>query len=1282
MMKKLKKALALLLCLALCLGLTPAAFAEGEEELIVFDEEPWEEAIDEPAASAEEAWTEAEPAVEEPAAEPEDEPLFVFEEDPDAEPEEAEKPEETEKPEESEKPEETELEKNEDGVDIEAHFRDPNFRAYVQECLDTDSDGVLSWTEVYNVTDIFCPEAGITSLAGIEIFGRLEYLSCYNNSLTELDLGSHQDIYVVNCSGNDLTRLNLSECANLTRLNCSGNSLRSLDISDCQTLVDAVLNGERTESGSVVSYTGAGDSQLTLDSSVALTLMPSPPSITAHPKNVSAAAGATAVFTVTATGAESWQWQYSTNGGTSWTKSPASGNTTAKLSVPVAAHKNGYKYRCVVTNAAGSVNSLPATLTVLSKPVITAQPQDVTIAAGKTAVFTVTATGAESYQWQYSWDGGTNWAKSPASGNTTAKLSVSTAAHKNGYQYRCKVTNTAGDVTSEAAVLTVLSKPVITAQPQDASAEAGKTAVFTVTATGAESYQWQYSTNGGASWGKSPASGNTTATLSVPVTAAKNGYLYRCKVTNAAGTVESEAAVLTVIAKPVITTQPKSVSAAAGMTVTFTVTATGAESYQWQYRTSASGSWGKSPASGNTTATLSVPVTAAKNGYQYRCKVTNAAGTVESNAVTLTVLQSKPSITAQPQSVSAEAGTTATFKVTASGASSYQWQYRTSTSGSWGKSPASGNTTATLSVPVTAAKNGYQYRCAVTNAAGTVYSSAATLTVTQSAPTITTQPKNASAATGGTVTYTVKATGSSLNYRWQFYSVLLPEWRDLENSEFGGLDTATLTVPVTAERAGYKFRCIVSNSAGSVTSNAATLTVTNIKPVITVQPTNKSAATGSTAKFTVTASGSSLRYQWQFYSVLLPAWRDLENSEFGGINAATLSVPVTAERAGYKFRCVVSNGYGSVSSEAATLTVTNIKPVITVQPTNKSADAGASVKFSVTASGTGLSYQWQFESPLMSGWHDAEGSAFSGAKTRTLTAPADPLNDGYKFRCVVSNSYGSETSDYATLTVRGVTVTSVTFPDDYFRSYVATYIDSDGDAVLTAEECSAVTSLNFFEQGITSLKGVEYFTALTRLSCSGNSLTSLDLSRNTALTYLDCSSNQLTSLDLSHNTALTDLTCYGNQLTSLDLSKNTAIVKLYCQDNQLTSLDVSKLSMLQQLGCSYNPLSSLNLKSNPALTYLSVENCQLSSLDVSSNPAMMWLYLDGCGITSINVQANTDLRGIHFNNCAVSSIDLSQNGELRYLECKNSRITQLDVSACPHLTNANISCDSGVTIIR
>ena len=275
-----------------------------------------------------------------------------------------------------------------------------------------------------------------------------------------------------------------------------------------------------------------------------------------------------------------------------------------------------------------------------------------------------------------------------------------------------------------------LARPTITAQPQSVTAPVGETVQFHVGAESAlpMSYQWQYRKSAAGSWYNSTSEGNRTPTLTLTATEARSGFEFRCRVRNSVGTSYSAAAGLSIRTRPTITAQPQSVTANEGASVSFTVTATGAESYQWQYRTNETGSWYVSGLTGAKTAELSVPATAARNGFQYRCKVTNSSGSVFSNIVTLTVV-GKPTITAQPQSVTANEGASVSFTVTATGAEGYQWQYRTNETGSWYNSTLTGAKTATVSVPATAARNGFQYRCRITNSAGTVYTVIVTLTV-------------------------------------------------------------------------------------------------------------------------------------------------------------------------------------------------------------------------------------------------------------------------------------------------------------------------------------------------------------------------------------------------------------------------------------------------------------------------------------------------------------------------------------------------------------------------
>ena len=247
-----------------------------------------------------------------------------------------------------------------------------------------------------------------------------------------------------------------------------------------------------------------------------------------------------------------------------------------------------------------------------------------------------------------------------------------------------------------------------------------------------------------------------------------------------------------------------------------------------------------------------------------------------------------------------------------------------------------------------------------------------------------------------------------------------------------------------------------------------------------------------------------------------------------------------------------------------------------------------------------------------------------------------------------------------------VTINETNFPDENFRNCLLNQ-SYGSDGVITDDEIAGITKIDALGN-ITSLKGIEFFTALEYLNCYMNQLTSLDVSKNTALTLLECSGNKLTSLDVSKNTALTSLSCGGNQLTSLDVSKNTALTDLYCSSNQLISLDVSKNTALTYLLCYDNQLTSLDVSKNTALIWLECGSNQLTSLDVSKNTALTWLGCDSNQLASLDVSKNTALKELSCGGNQLTSLDVSKNTALTDLYCNKNQLTSLDVSKNMALT--------------
>jgi len=180
------------------------------------------------------------------------------------------------------------------------------------------------------------------------------------------------------------------------------------------------------------------------------------------------------------------------------------------------------------------------------------------------------------------------------------------------------------------------------------------------------------------------------------------------------------------------------------------------------------------------------------------------------------------------------------------------------------------------------------------------------------APAIVTQPSNQTVAVGAAATFSVVATGTApLSYQWQKGTTAIP-----------GATSANYTTPaaVVADN-GSQFSVIVSNSAGSITSNAATLTVTSSgPPVITQQPSNQTVTVGQTATFSVAATGTlPLTYQWQKGTTAI-----------AGATSASYTTPATTSADnGSQFKVVVSNVLGNAPSNTVTLTVNASTDVLT-----------------------------------------------------------------------------------------------------------------------------------------------------------------------------------------------------------------------------------------------------------------------------------------------------------------------------------------------------------------
>lgn len=251
-------------------------------------------------------------------------------------------------------------------------------------------------------------------------------------------------------------------------------------------------------------------------------------------------------------------------------------------------------------------------------------------------------------------------------------------------------------------------------------------------------------------------------------------------------------------------------------------------------------------------------------------------------------------------------------------------------------------------------------------------------------PTITEQPKDRTGFVTQSVRFDAGITGKPpLTFQW------------LRNGEpIAGATSATYTTPaLTLADDGAKFSIRISNTAGSVTSTAATLTVKGA-PTVTASPASVSVAVGSAATFTVTGGGDSLTYQWLRDEVPI-----------AGATSATYTLSAaSAADDGAVFVAAVINPGGIAFSQPAVLTVT-AAPAIIVAPVSQTVAIGESVVFGVRATGGNLNYQWQ-----------RDGVPIVGATSATYRlASTSAADDGAAFSVNVTNAQGGVTSAPAVL---------------------------------------------------------------------------------------------------------------------------------------------------------------------------------------------------------------------------------------------------------------------------
>jgi len=475
-----------------------------------------------------------------------------------------------------------------------------------------------------------------------------------------------------------------------------------------------------------------------------------------------------------------------------------------------------------------------------------------------------------------------------------------------------------------------------------------------------------------------------TLTVRQRFTLADRGRLYQAVAVNGGGVAISNTSslwVTTGLAAPSITTQPADTTAATGATALLAGAADGGLplNYQWLFN--------GQPITGANGPLLVLNNLNAANAGSYQLEVRNAENTVRSRAARLSVTGAAapavqpPSLTVAPAPQTVTAGSTATFAVVAGGSGplAYQWLRN--------GADIAGATGPVLSLPQASAATAGDYSVRVSNSAGSVTSLAVALAVQVAPeppvlvpPTITVQPFGLAMVEGQGATLAVAANGSGpLSYQWLHDGQPVP-----------GATQAALVFPAIDTFYAGRYTVTVSNAAGSVSSDVATLVVTPQPglPLIGEPLANLSVTAGQTATFLANVQGSPTpQCQWTRNGIAI----------LGATNCARYTTPVLSlADHGTVYNLVAYSPAGVVFGSGGLLSVGSplTAPTITQDLADVSAPEGGTATFSVTATANGsMNHYW-----VLSGAPTADlgGSSFT-------VGPLQASDTGRFVRVIVCN---------------------------------------------------------------------------------------------------------------------------------------------------------------------------------------------------------------------------------------------------------------------------------------
>lgn len=204
--------------------------------------------------------------------------------------------------------------------------------------------------------------------------------------------------------------------------------------------------------------------------------------------------------------------------------------------------------------------------------------------------------------------------------------------------------------------------------------------------------------------------------------------------------------------------------------------------------------------------------------------------------------------------------------------------------------------------------------------------------------------------------------------------------------------------------------------------------------------------------------------------------------------------------------------------------------------------------------------------------------------------------------------------------------------------------------------------INLDNNNLTGTADLRKFKNLMSVSCTGNSLTSIDVSGLEILEFLYCNNNKLTSLNVSGAKQLEIIHCQYNQLTNIQLVDLPELFQFICDNNKISQLDIAELANLAVIGCAFNQLTSIDVSQLKNLQNLDFAQNQIKSLSISDLPKLSYLRCNFNDMSDLDLTNLPNLENLICGNNLLTSIDLSNFTKLKIVDCNSNQLTNLNIA--------------------